>query len=84
MTVPFEKVADEVRERYMRKPRSDLTTRASYSLAGSLQGRIAAAAEWCGVTRSALVQLVLEDAMEDFAKQYEAAGIEVVTEGDEV
>ena len=77
--IPVENIADEVRRRFDRKPRRDLTTPAAYSLPGSLQGRVAAAAEWAGVTRSGLVTLILEDAMDDFAVQFEKAGIEVVT-----
>jgi hypothetical protein len=51
--------------------RGDLTAPTSFSLTALLSGRLTAAADWCGVTRSALVQLLLEDAMDDFAGQFE-------------
>lgn len=74
MTIPVEKIAEEVERRYSQRLRGDLTTKATYTIPASLVGKVQVAAEWAEVTRSALVTLLLEDAIEDIERQFEQHG----------
>jgi hypothetical protein len=81
MTIPVEMISDEVKRRYGERKKSDITSKACYTLTGSIQGKIMVAADWGGVSRSALVQLLLEDAMKDIEEQFAVQGYP--EEGDE-
>jgi hypothetical protein len=67
-------VAEDAHRRLMERPRSELTSRVTLTIPAGLMGRIDAAAEIAGVNRSALVSVVMANAVDDWEADLQKHG----------
>ena len=74
MLIPLIDVPDEIERRHLSRVRGDLTIRSTYTIPSSVIGKVQVAADKLGVSKSKLVTLLLDLALDDFAEQFEELG----------